>query len=75
MGLPINSIVKPMLDFLLTLRSGRFGSSCLFVKLKKGGVAYGCWDFMDRDSIPSELELAGEVLWQVLVFGSMSGRI
>ncbi|WP_157843679.1 hypothetical protein [Candidatus Coxiella mudrowiae] len=37
-GLPINSIVKPMLDFLLTLRSGRFGSSCLFVKLKKGGV-------------------------------------
>lgn len=36
-GLPINSIVKPMLDFLLTLRSGRFSSSCLFVKLKKKG--------------------------------------
>lgn len=58
--LPIQSIVKPMLDFLVTAKINPLDSTPFFAALK-GGVAYRHWQFEDRDSISALSQIAGEV--------------
>lgn len=59
-GLPIQTMVKPMLDALVTLKTTSFGATPIFGQLK-GGIAYRRWQFNDRDSINDKSQIAGEV--------------
>lgn len=59
-GLPIQTTVKPLVDALVTLKTGSLGATPLFAQLK-GGIAYRHWQFNDRDSINDKSQIAGEV--------------
>jgi hypothetical protein len=59
-GLPIQSVMKPMLDVLVTARSVPLGSTPFFAQFK-GGITYREWQFQGRDSVPNKSEFAGEV--------------
>jgi len=59
-GLPIQTNVRPLFDFLLTMQNDTWIDSPFFTQLK-GGFAYRSWVFEDRSSIDDLYQIAGEV--------------
>lgn len=59
-GLPIQSTLKPTIDFLATLRTNTLENVPLFMQLK-AGVAYRHWQFETFESINSISKIAPEL--------------
>lgn len=59
-GLPIQSTIKPTIDFLATLRTNTLENVPLFMQLK-AGVAYRHWQFETIDSINTLSKIAPEL--------------
>lgn len=59
-GLPIQTTLKPMFDFLLTLKLPAL-TQIPVLPLVKGGFAYRRWELDDRISVPDKSQIAGTV--------------